>query len=85
MESADSYCTTFYRKGTDYLVVYSGHRNIDSKGNIIGKYNPSIKEGNIFSSLLRQFDVPTSSLIMNLKRYKDLGVEVIFIHPMETL
>ena len=60
-------------KGTDYLVVYSGHRNIDSKGNIIGKYNPSIKEGNIFGSLLRQFDVPTSSLIMNLKKYKDLG------------
>lgn len=60
-------------KNSNYLIVYSGHRNIDFKGNIIGKYNPTIKEGNIFGSLLSQFDVPTASLIMNLKKYKDSG------------
>jgi glycosyltransferase involved in cell wall biosynthesis len=60
-------------QGSNYLVVYSGHRNIDSIGNIIGKSNPSIKEGNIFDHLLRQFDVPTASLIMDLGKYKDSG------------
>jgi len=59
--------------GSNYLVVYSGHRNIDSKGRIIGKYNPLCKEGYIFDNLLRQFDIPTSSLIMNLKMYEKSG------------
>lgn len=59
--------------GSNYLVVYSGHRNIDSSGRIIGRYNPSSKEGNVFDNLLHQFDVPTSSLIMNLTMYKESG------------
>ena len=58
---------------SNYLVVYSGHRNIDSKGNVIGRHNPSSKEGNIFGHLLSQFDVPTASLIMDLQRYKESG------------
>jgi glycosyltransferase involved in cell wall biosynthesis len=58
---------------TNYLVVYSGHRNINSKGYVIGRHNPSRKEGNIFGHLLMQFDVPTASLIMDLKKYKESG------------
>jgi glycosyltransferase involved in cell wall biosynthesis len=59
--------------GSNNLVVYAGHKNIDHSGNVIGAYKPRPKSGNIFASLLSQFDIPTASMIMNLDKYRDLG------------
>ena len=59
--------------GTNNLIVYAGHRNINHFGDVIGKYKPKPKSGKIFSDLLSQFDIPTASLIMNLSKYKEFG------------
>ena len=61
-------------EGTDFLVVYAGHNNINKSGQLIGKYNPKPKMGNIFPDLLNQFDIPTASIIMNLEVYRDINI-----------
>lgn len=58
---------------TNYLVVYSGHININENGKKIGTHETRPKSGIIFSDLLKQYDVPTASLIMDMNKYKKLG------------
>lgn len=57
-------------EGSDYLLVYGGHENINSAGETIGYHVPSVKKGNIFRELLLQFDIPTASSIINLSRFR---------------
>ncbi len=61
-------------EGTEYLLVYGGHKNIDSSGKVIGTFLPDRKEGYIFKKLLLQFDIPTASSIINLNRFREIGL-----------
>ena len=48
----------------NYALSYTGQIEINEKGKIIGEIIPSLKNGKIFSQLLKQFDVPiVSSMI----------------------
>lgn len=58
-------------EGSKYSLVYGGHNNIDSSGNLIGKYIPKCKSGHIFPDLLKQFDIPTASTIIDLTHLRE--------------
>lgn len=58
-------------EGSDYLLVYGGHNNINSAGESIGLFLPSAKQGSIFRELLLQFDVPTASTMINRERFHE--------------
>lgn len=58
----------------DYAVVYGGHINISSNGDIVGKLIPSKKQGYILSDLLLQYDIPIVSSLIDLKKLKESNI-----------
>lgn len=58
-------------EGSDYLLVYGGHYNINSVGESIGVFLPNAKQGGIFRELLLQFDIPTASTIINRDKFHE--------------
>tara|TARA_R110001606_G_scaffold355312_1_gene506180 strand:- start:8802 stop:9722 length:921 start_codon:yes stop_codon:yes gene_type:complete len=47
------------------ILAYGGHDNINSKGEIIGKHQTQKNDGDLFSKLLLQYDIPIVSTIVS--------------------
>ena len=59
----------------DFALSYGGHININDEGIQIGKMMPKPNNGIIFSSLLKQYDIPIVTTMVSKKHLLDSGLE----------
>jgi len=55
----------------DFALVYGGLINIDISGKEISKWHTSKKSGHIFESLLRHYDIPIVSSLINREKLEE--------------
>lgn len=57
-----------------YILGYAGIENIDGVGRSLGKYQPTLKSGDIFEALLRQFDINIPTAILRKSALVNSGL-----------